>query len=106
MNANKVQLLNIELEKHSFSVWKAIIITVGLIIFGILSFKLYSCLKLKFVGGGNDSTQENQALTVVFTDRDVEECSQEASTSTVSNINTLTKTRPLRILKIIGEARF
>lgn len=52
MNAGKVQLMDIELEKHSFSFWKMILIL--LLIAGLtwMVVKLYKFLKLKFGGKG------------------------------------------------------
>lgn len=48
MNAGKIQLMNIELEKHSFSLWKTMIIIFLVIVTGLILYKLYIVLKLKF----------------------------------------------------------
>ena len=56
MNAGKVQLMNIELEKHSFSVWTAILIVISISAVLYFSFKLYKYLKLKFGKGGDAIT--------------------------------------------------
>lgn len=75
MNSGKMQLMNVELEKHSFSFWKTLLIIIIVIasIWGIV--KIYKYLKLKF-GGEGDSVvpprpsaplRHSEPLQVVFT---------------------------------------
>lgn len=75
MNAGKIQLMNIELEQHSFSIWKTIFILIAIALFLWISFKLFKYLKLKFKGEGDATVAppENQPLQVIFSNAPTQE---------------------------------
>ncbi|XP_062539953.1 uncharacterized protein LOC134207910 [Armigeres subalbatus] len=60
MNSGKIQLMDIELEKHSISFWKIFLVLISISIISWLIIKLYKFLKTKFAKGNNNMTSRRQ----------------------------------------------
>lgn len=113
MNAGKIQLMNIELEKHSFSIWKTILIIISICVVIWLTFKVYKYLKLKFGGEGRSVVSRPprpsapprfaEPLQVVFTARDTETDAFLENSRTLVNSNR-NSVRPTR--QVLGQISF
>lgn len=106
MNAGKIQLLDIELEKHSFSFWKAIFILIIIVVFLWLSFKTFKCLKLKIKRGRNPEVSLHETQPIRIISQEIESNKVEQGMSNVQNLPLQQKMQSRVKRVVMGETSF